>query len=734
VSRSRHLSIYPEMLKGMESLEKRVAKYLVYPDTSPSRFVLHYHVRGPKLVDLTEGEIKALIRAEPAEIKKPKTEILRRALEKIKGSSLHEDLRLLITEDKEPAYLVGWTVVGLRLPEDLGLSENRPAKGYRAEEKCPSPNITGFLVKGEVVEDLEGVEPEDIEGVIVEGISDVCDEWRWDLVENSLKPRTLEAIYEQVALARQPVSWLDLPPGYIPPKGIGATIEGGGLFLIAAMGQVVFGALKPYFVEYFLKDDRIFKEWTRVVVRAVPVPRIDPETKLPIEGEFELLWRIMVAKTQKPYALERGMERGWYPPEGIIPFPEQWVKDKWPEDYQKWMEWVEEKWKENKRGSEALTEGAFTLHVNWWKGQEVIRRMKIKTYYLRLDDGKKRIRSFLLDDDPLWVDVTAAFYEGRVPRKWMTFEGKIPPGQRYNPLKRLHTTMEILDTGPAVISVREVEGAEIIEIDFRGRRLKGKYLLVQEEEDSPIYTLTPREVLALSSGRFKYDKHIILTDREKPHFDLRLLFEGFDHIVEFNLLEDVSKDPEKPTLGYKKKCYDLTWMEREGKQRVGALDTIVEVLDKGRVQLIESGPDFYSFLLEGRLLKGYWIAKRIDGRWAVSKSRIAEPVLLESEGHPEGRPFDPPRIEDHRGYFYLEIFDLRHFTYCSPEPRKYLDIEVPEGVIYYVCYYPRLGKIPGTAVPRVRFDKARWTPEEASKWLEKSGLAEYRGVQIRERT
>lgn len=145
--------------------------------------------------------------------------------------------------------------------------------------------------------------------------------------------------------ARQPKIWMTVE-GIVKPGEVGATKEHPGVLIIVDTGKVYFGTQKPYFHEYFIKSNKkdgpfSSGDWTRIVVRAVNVSVIDPETKKPKEGT-ELMWRVMVPSKQGPYTIsDRAMKRGWKPPKDYsYPFPKEWAREKFPEQYKKWLIWI----------------------------------------------------------------------------------------------------------------------------------------------------------------------------------------------------------------------------------------------------------------------------------------------------------------------------------------------------------------------------------------------------------
>jgi len=68
-----------------------------------------------------------------------------------------------------------------------------------------------------------------------------------------------------------------------------------------------------YFHEYFVKDNKYFKDWTRIVIRAIRLKKLKPETKEPTK-HYERMWRMLVADPL-PYTISsRAIKDGWKPP------------------------------------------------------------------------------------------------------------------------------------------------------------------------------------------------------------------------------------------------------------------------------------------------------------------------------------------------------------------------------------------------------------------------------------
>ncbi|RLI98615.1 MAG: hypothetical protein DRP00_01625, partial [Candidatus Aenigmatarchaeota archaeon] len=247
----------------------------------------------------------------------------------------------------------------------------------------------------------------------------------------------------------------------VKPGSVGATRYEPGRFLIVDKGYVTFGAQKPWYHEYFLdsiarKKHRLTFEKIRVNMRAVKQAVIDPETKKPKPGKFELMWEGWVPKDQDPYAVKRGRKTGWVPPKGFIPIPKWWI-EKHKREFEDWLEWVKEQWGETKELLKA--EAEYTLQQMSWKGQKVIRDIPVMHWFLNIKQGDK-IRTWELWYNPLFVHPTVAGYIGQAPKKWFEFEGKLKPGELFNPRKKLNADVRILDRGSVFVDAKRKGGRE----------------------------------------------------------------------------------------------------------------------------------------------------------------------------------------------------------------------------------------------------------------------------------
>ena len=581
-------------------------------------------------------------------------------------------------------------------------------------------------------------------------------------VEKMITPkRLLENIgkgFRAETKAKQPKMWLfkdrpiakgtDWKPNqYVKEMydvRVGQEGEPRGKMFVMTRGKVVFGAQKPYFHEYFLKDKRYFKDWTRIVVRAVRVPKTDPETKEPIEGQYETLWRVMIPKNQMPYTIsDRAMKENWTPPkENPTPFPVEWTKKNWPEQYAKWLKYMEEK----KRKLE-LSNIRYTFSMHSWRGPIHERGMWIRRWYLFLDDkGRGKVRTFRLEGMPPFETEILAWDEGRDNRKYLDWEGTTRPMSRFNPNKDLHGQMKILEKGKVEYETSRENGEEHIILKFKGKGqfFTGTWELIQEEKDSDAYVLRKIHEKALENTYdFVLHKHCV-RNKDNCHYDIRI--KKGDYLDEFNLYGDIRQlKVGQEVKAHRKTCHSPEkWFITEGKEvkrNIGPIPTWITVLDHGKVQVIEDNPDFVSMYLDSKYFKhAFFIAKRTGEKgyksWVFRREREVRAL---AEGNPRtGKPYSPYVIEQKRGwnYFRVYLYDPREFTRAEPQSKvkKYLpDLEIPEGVTIYIGLYPVPGEIHHARVMMVKFDAEKWSKEKAINWIKQNRLEEFESEMIRER-
>ncbi|MHC1572276.1 MAG: hypothetical protein ACXQTL_05965 [Methanosarcinales archaeon] len=164
------------------------------------------------------------------------------------------------------------------------------------------------------------------------------------------------------------------------------------------------------------------------------------------------------------------------------------LKKQEPQLYEKHKEFLAKLAKEHL--VEMLAAGFVVQQVSW-QGQTVVRGLPQTEYYLRLkSDGK--MWSFLCGGNPLVDPHIPLFDEGKVDRKWFSYEGELAPQTEYNPNKKLKAEMTILDRGSISLKQSETEKGEIVlDVKFRGKKLRGDFKIIQEDKNTPNFVLSP---------------------------------------------------------------------------------------------------------------------------------------------------------------------------------------------------------------------------------------------------
>jgi len=614
--------------------------------------------------------------------------------------------------------------------------------------------------------------------------------------------------------ARQPKEWLKVE-GVVKPGEVGATEHGPGVLSIWDKGKVIFGTQKPYFHEYFIKSS-IGKEfpsddWTRIIVRRVGVPVLTPEKK-PLEKK-EVMWRVLIPSEQRPYTIgSRAIKRKWKPPkENRTPFPVEWTKKNFAEDYAKWEEYMKGKSEEKKTcrtcagfetcpnpetcaqpdrpGCENWVSGEliksfeslpfadyknfadcvkknqdkgnpkaycaaiarktgelksaikFTLHFHSWMGQFVVRGVPKREWYLRVDDqGEGKVRSFFFEEDPLYFQPVSGEDEGRVSRKWLSFDGKLAPRTEYNPNKKISSYMKIIDRGSVDYKTESEDGIEIITLGFKGKKLKGKWRLVQEEKRASTYTFDKLST-ELADLKFALQVHWIplksgakFPDDFGKHWDVRI-----SNGVEFNLYQN-PLETEGEIKARRKTCKEIMeWINIRGEHKfmkVGPLGTFVDAVDTGKIEIYEMTPDFMSMKFFGEKLTGYFIYKRKpDGEEIFMKSQLPKAETMRGGDPAKGDYLKPFEVEQKQGweYFWVHVYSPEDFTRCVEDPTEYipeLKNKPKEVLEISICLYPRPGTIHGARFAAAKFSN-EWTQEQAFDWIKKNKFHEWEGELIR---
>lgn len=386
----------------------------------------------------------------------------------------------------------------------------------RSQHKDFRDKMNAYL-EGDTIADLP-------EGAITEDIETIADGRHWqEKIKFKFRPDMDPATHcVVIPKAKEPMVWLEFDDvgmgkyAAVPPGGVGATRFGWGVFIREDAGMAYPTCKKPYFKEYFLN---MKKYKGRMVIRLIPVGKEwekPPKAKLQWQTWFNL-------KDQTPYILSRRARlKKDYVPDGVHTtasgLPPDWEKKipiamRWwigkltrkeklarmDKAYNYLIEKGELKGKPLKESPEPK-QARFIIRRRWWKGPKIIRDIPKQHWDLLIDSGKGYLDEWNLEKDPLIKENLefgiAAFRKktrigtpkGESFRKWMEFEGSIPPKHPEwgNPNKRIPAYIKILDKG----KVNWIEDTNLFSsFEFKGKILKRNVILRREDPDSAIWVM-----------------------------------------------------------------------------------------------------------------------------------------------------------------------------------------------------------------------------------------------------
>jgi len=308
--------------------------------------------------------------------------------------------------------------------------------------------------------------------------------WKIDFNTGEFKRRVTRAGHEvDVSIRAIPktihdISWLKVE-GVAKPGEVGATKNEKGVFAIIDKGEYDTGALKPYFHEYFMYG-KIFKG--RYVFRLVSRKSLLPpgvEEERPLTPFY---WVLIKPKDQLPYVLsKRAIELKWLPPRGVSALPRDFDV---PKDLRYWEMPREKALEARKALAESLkkSKAHFKLFELRFKGQQVIRfGPSAVVYPLLIDDEKEKPQRWDLNKNPLDAKSLVCYYYGREGSQWLKLEGnnRIEPGEYGNPSKDTPCELELIDQGP--ITVYE-DRDSWKRWKFQGKKLKAFVNVFRESE------------------------------------------------------------------------------------------------------------------------------------------------------------------------------------------------------------------------------------------------------------
>jgi len=567
--------------------------------------------------------------------------------------------------------------------------------------------------------------------------------------------------------ARQPKVWLYFAGKKIgdrktvEPGKVGATRFLPGIFTLYDKGTWEIGAAKPTFFEFFLKGQKLTGRWT---IRQTRLPVLDPETKKPIPGKYRLTWVLWKPKDQEPYAVsERARRKGWYPPKGHIPLPQDWIR-KNPAKYKEWLKWVQQKWKGIKpvkpkkfRPKEIPKEEAsaelqklsgtlqFRVFESRWRGPIVIRGIPVAYYYFVIKTNGK-YRSWKTELNPLYNE-TLSLMEETFEKRYWDYEGPLKPQTKYNPTKTLIAKWSLLDKGVLVAEdIREVaDEPEKYALKIKGKKLQGVFEFSQDEVDSPIFMLTKLEELEAKWNDFSLQRHWW---GEHVHWDISMKEPEKEEFLKWALAGSPLQLKVPIKILKKEYCFEPRWFLFEGSiPPIGApewlrpgnptknLTAYVKVEDKGTYRYIEDTPNFKIVEFRGNKLKGTFVFRKNE-TW-IFEPYIGPTLQRVKEGYPPDNPYTEPKLEEEdEESFVLAYWDMRGFSSILPDEhlKRYEfpeEINEAKGIKLGLGKYPLAGTPGHVKIRHIRFNKKFWTIEEAKSWMKRIKVDQWDSPYIR---
>jgi hypothetical protein len=285
--------------------------------------------------------------------------------------------------------------------------------------------------------------------------------------------------------APEPLVWLGVE-GKFDPGEIGATKEKPGIFDIAARGEVEFGTQKPAFHEYWLHDKKgILKYNGRLVLRLLK-NIWGPE----LTGRGKFVWMAWFTKEQRPYILtKRAVDLGEMPPTGLSWLPRA-VRRRIPRELQYWKQKDKKKARKIRDDLSKLVrtrkvnldfssqdfpnQGKFTLSKICWRGPLVVRFGCSREEYHVFLEMNSKVYDIILNGNPIELPKVSAVIGEPKDKAALTMQGKVPNKTKLNPDLETPATISILDKGTFKRLSLDINK---IEADYKGKKLKGKYVL-----------------------------------------------------------------------------------------------------------------------------------------------------------------------------------------------------------------------------------------------------------------
>ena len=375
--------------------------------------------------------------------------------------------------------------------------------------------------------------------------------------------------------APEPVEWLSIE-GTVPPGEVGATKYEYGVFTILDKGTVDLGAQKPYFKEFFLhgkkfKGRYVFRQLSNIFRQGGKLPPVDLSsiTREHLEQLDVNSLRKIIRALRKHLGISK------------------MAAVTKPALINEIMKLVEEL---QRKGVKRIPE-------------DVLEPLTEKSEFIWLFWKPADQTPYVLSKRAVEKGWVPPYLQSALPRE---IERKIPKKFKYWLHKDENTRRTIRDQLVQAIHEGEVKLSEPPTIKAK----EGEFVL---------------------QWHWWKERKLIRAGPSSQHWDLRIKVPGVKGLIHFVLADNPGYTDE--VSAYYKECKDEEWMKKGEKgaeylppgtegNPTKATDAWIEVIDKGKVEVLELNPQFGKFNFHGELLNGLYTVESEDGLYVFKKSEV----------------------------------------------------------------------------------------------------------------
>lgn len=375
--------------------------------------------------------------------------------------------------------------------------------------------------------------------------------------------------------APEPVEWLSIE-GTVPPGEVGATKYEYGVFTILDKGTLDLGAQKPYFKEFFLhgkkfKGRYVFRQLSNIFREGGKLPPVDLSsiTREHLEQLDVNSLRKIIRALRKHLGISK------------------MAAVTKPALINEIMKLVEEL---QRKGVKRIPE-------------DVLEPLTEKSEFIWLFWKPADQTPYVLSKRAVEKGWVPPYLQSALPRE---IERKIPKKFKYWLHKDENTRRTIRDQLVQAIHEGEVKLSEPPTIKAK----EGEFVL---------------------QWHWWKERKLIRAGPSAQHWDLRIKVPGVKGLIHFVLADNPGYTD--VVSAYYKECKDEEWMKKGEKgaeylppgtegNPTKATDAWIEVIDKGKVEVLELNPQFGKFNFHGELLNGLYTVESEDGLYVFKKSEV----------------------------------------------------------------------------------------------------------------